>query len=66
MADSLVVGDQMRFSVELIRQMAEDPDYSSILVEVVEIRDEPDGTKMLYLRRGTPAAIPMEAGDGPD
>ena len=51
MSTILEVGDKMRFSVELIEQIREIPDQRTELVEVVEIRVEDDGTKMVTLKR---------------
>jgi hypothetical protein len=51
MSDALIVGDRMRMSVELIRDLqAHEPDRS-IVVRVKEIRDEEDGAKVLVLER---------------
>lgn len=47
---SLVAGDQMRISVELIEQIRErqrDP----VLCRVARIVEDKDGTKVLYLER---------------
>jgi hypothetical protein len=49
--DTFVVHDRIRISVELIRQMADEPDFLSVVVEVKEIRLEDDGTKTLVLAR---------------
>lgn len=46
---AVVVGDTMRMSVELIRQLSELPDRSSLLVRVKEIRTEADGSKTLVM-----------------
>jgi len=37
--DSIKVGDRMRFSVELIKQINEMPDRCSVLVEVISISE---------------------------
>lgn len=41
----------MRISVELIRQMVDEPDYTSPVVKVEKIVLEQDGTKTLWLTR---------------
>ena len=46
---SMVEGDRMLMSVEMVRLLAEDVDQ--VLVEVVEIRQFKDGTKLLMLKR---------------
>jgi hypothetical protein len=52
MAEHIVhCGDEIRFSVALLRQMYEEPDHLSVLVTVVEIRLEPNGAKTLVLHR---------------
>jgi hypothetical protein len=53
--ETLVVGDRMRISVELIRQIAEYPNFASFVVYLKEIRVEDDGTKTLVLERVSPA-----------
>jgi hypothetical protein len=47
----IAVGDLMRISVELIREIAEQPGATTEVVTVADIRLEPDGTKTLTLRR---------------
>ncbi len=50
MADAVVlIGDKIRFSVELIRDIASMPDRSTQLLRVVEIRTEEDGTKYILV-----------------
>lgn len=45
------IGDRMRISVELIRQLANDPDFTSPLVVLTEVRLAEDGTKILVLQK---------------
>lgn len=47
--DSLNVGDGMRISSELLKQIAEEP--RTQLVRVVKIVSEDDGTKTLWLEK---------------
>lgn len=49
--DTVVRGDKIRISVALLRQLYDQPDHMSELVEVGEVRSEPDGSKMLVLNR---------------
>lgn len=51
MSESIASGDLMRISVELIRQMADEPDRTSPVVKVEKIVLEQDGTKTLWLTR---------------
>lgn len=51
MSESIASGDLMRISVELIRQMVDEPDYTSPVVKVEKIVLEQDGTKTLWLTR---------------
>lgn len=48
---SVNVGDRMRISVELIRQIAEAPDFTTHTVRLREVRVEEDGTKTLVMDR---------------
>jgi hypothetical protein len=45
------VGDRMRFSVGLLRQIYERPEHTSELVELIEVHIEADGAKLLVLKR---------------
>jgi hypothetical protein len=47
--DSLHVGDEMRISTELLKQIAEEPGIH--VVQVVRVVLEDDGTKTLWLER---------------
>lgn len=47
----LEVGDRLRFSTALLRQIHEGPDHESELVELVEVRIEEDGSKVLVVKR---------------
>lgn len=47
---SLIVGDQMRVSVELIEQIRESQD-APVLCRVAKIVEDKDGTKVLYLEK---------------
>jgi hypothetical protein len=47
--DSLHVGDKMRISTELLKQIAEEP--RTHVVQVVRVVLEDDGTKTLWLER---------------
>ena len=47
----IVEGDKMRMSVELIRDLASRPDFTSTLVLVKEIRLNDDGTKTIWMER---------------
>jgi len=49
--ETLHVGDTLRFSVELLKEMIKEPDYRSVIVRVVDIRTEADGSKLLVLDR---------------
>jgi hypothetical protein len=49
MSDALIVGDRMRISVALIRDLQEHE--HTLTVRVKEIRDEEDGAKVLVLER---------------
>ena len=55
-ARAIQIGDLMRFSVELLREIAAMPDRSTELVEVVKIETEPDATKMVWLKRASKQA----------
>jgi hypothetical protein len=46
----LAIGDQMRISIELLRDVCDEIDQRTRLVEVMDVRIEPDGTKTLFLR----------------
>lgn len=48
------VGDRMRLSVELMQDIHERPEHVSELVELVEIRVEADGSKVLVVKRCEP------------
>jgi hypothetical protein len=49
--DVVRLGDRIRFSVELIRDMAIEAAPRGLIAEVSEIRREEDGTKTLILYR---------------
>jgi translation elongation factor EF-Tu-like GTPase len=49
--DVVRLGDRIRFSVELIRDLAVEAAQRSLVAEVSEIRREGDGTKTLILYR---------------
>lgn len=49
--DVVDVGDVIRFSVGLLKQLYEEPDHISLLVKVIEVRVELDGSKVLVLQR---------------
>lgn len=49
---SVVVGDRIRISVALIRQIAkESPVHESLAVKLVDVQVEDDGCKVLHLQR---------------
>lgn len=49
-ADSLKVGDRMRFSTELLEQIEANPNHYSQIVEIVKItEDVSDGMKIVYV-----------------
>jgi hypothetical protein len=48
-AGVLISGDTMFFSVELLRQITDEP--NPVLVRVKEIRTEAEGTKVLWLEK---------------
>lgn len=48
---SIVVGDQLRVSVELIEQIRETQGDPYVLCRVAKIAEEKDGTKVLYLEK---------------
>lgn len=52
--DVVRVGDRIRFSVELIRQLADEAGVHTLVAEVVEIRRADDGTKTLVMDRAFP------------
>jgi hypothetical protein len=52
--DSLHVGDKMRISTELLKQIAEEPRTHDV-VRVVRVVLEDDGTKTLWLERSAEA-----------
>jgi len=47
----VVVGDEMRISVELLRQIDQEPDHCSVLVRLRDVRHEADGSKTLVLEK---------------
>jgi hypothetical protein len=47
----VAVGDRMLVNTALLQQIHEGPDHHSELVEVERIILEPDGTKVLWLKR---------------
>ena len=47
--ESVVVGDRFRFSVQLLRQFLESTDQHSPVVELTEIRIDPDDDTLLVL-----------------
>ena len=47
--EAVYVGDLMKISVELIRAIAEQPNFTTHLVRLRQIRLEPDGTKVLVM-----------------
>ena len=49
--NAVAVGDTMRISVELIKQIDRLPEHASELVKLVEVRVEADGSKTLVLER---------------
>jgi hypothetical protein len=51
MSEVIRVGDRMRISVALIRQIDAEIDGQSPVVEVAEVRLEHDGTKTLVMKR---------------
>lgn len=51
LAKAVVVGDAIRFSVGLLRHMHDEPEHTSVLVKVAEVRTEDDGSKILVLER---------------
>lgn len=48
---AVAVGDRIQISVELIRQITEEPDFTTHVVQVREVRAASDGTKVLVLER---------------
>lgn len=52
--EGVFIGDRMRFSVELLQQIADQPDGRSVVVMLESIREEEDGTKTLMLVRWVP------------
>jgi len=50
--DKVVVGDVIRISVALLRQIYdESPDHETELVKVAAVRTEADGSKILLLEK---------------
>jgi hypothetical protein len=49
-------GDTMRFSLPLLKDIYEQPEHTSRIVEVVEIEIEPDGHKRMVVRVLDPTA----------
>ncbi len=50
-AITAAVGDRIRFSTALLRQIHDGPDHESELVEVERIIREPDGDLTLWVKR---------------
>lgn len=48
---AVVIGDRIRISVALIKQIAEEPDHASVVVVLTGIVVEDDGSKVLVLQR---------------
>jgi hypothetical protein len=59
--DAVRIGDHIRFSVELIRDFATLPDFSSPVLVLAEVRIEPDGTKILTVSRLPEDVAPRSA-----
>jgi hypothetical protein len=51
MTEVVKVGDRIRFTVALLRDLEKLPEHRSFLVEVAEVRVEDDGGKILVLHR---------------
>jgi hypothetical protein len=49
--DRIAVGDRMRFSTELLRQIHDRPDHTTELLRVVKIGVASDGSKTVWLTR---------------
>jgi len=49
--DRVVVGDVIRISVALLRQIYDDPDHETEAVKLASVRTEADGTKILILEK---------------
>lgn len=48
------VGDRLRFSMALLKVIADQPEHLSELVELVEVRESDDGGKVLVVKRCEP------------
>ncbi len=56
--DAIAVGDRIRLSVELLRDMYEHPRHRTLLVEVAHLIREHDGTVTVWLRAADRQDLP--------
>lgn len=57
------LGDVIRFSTELLADMHAEPNHLTVLVKLVEVRREVDGSKTLILQKCS-EQLPCECGCG--
>lgn len=50
MGETIVIGDRIRMTVHLVKVISEMPESTSLLVEVTDIIEEPDGNKVLKVK----------------
>jgi hypothetical protein len=54
------IGDKIRFSTALLKDIDAEPDHQTVLVSVKEIRVASDGSKILFMETVAPAPLDVE------